>query len=255
MEYVGVAGHNAIVPGAYGCGYAEHTVARQMLAKVIEYMEAVGETMHNCTDDAGRTPSSCWQNAVSNTNRSIGSNGLAVSIHLNAATGNASGVEVLHYNNSGLAAKVSVKIAAVLGIRDRGPKDGKPIGYINSTKAEAILIELCFIDNPSDMKKLMDNFDAVAMAIVEAITGKTVQSLSKQESYRINIGDFNELTWAGDVKRQVKELFPNYGLWDEKIEDSHRLYLGDFNSKEWADEVLAKVKEVFSGYGSWIQKL
>ncbi|MEH7457714.1 N-acetylmuramoyl-L-alanine amidase [Bacillus sp. JJ1127] len=176
MEYVGVAGHNEIVPGAYGCGYAEHAVARQMLAKVISYMNAVGETMHNCTDDVGRTQSACWQNAASNTNRAIGSNGKAISIHLNAANSNATGTEVLHYNNPELAAKVSAKIAGVLGIKDRGPKDGKSIGYINSTKAEAILIELCFIDNPSDMKKLMDNFDAVAIAIVEAITGKSVQN-------------------------------------------------------------------------------
>ncbi|MEH7460249.1 N-acetylmuramoyl-L-alanine amidase [Bacillus sp. JJ1127] len=176
MAYAGVAGHNAIVPGAYGCGYAEHTVARQMLAKVISYMNVVGETMHNCTDDVGKTAPSCWQNAASNTNRAIGSNGLAVSIHLNAANSNATGTEVLHYNNPELAAKVSAKIAGVLGIKDRGPKDGKSIGYINSTKAEAILIELCFIDNPSDMKKLMDNFDAVAVAIVEAITGKRVQN-------------------------------------------------------------------------------
>ncbi|PEB50821.1 N-acetylmuramoyl-L-alanine amidase [Bacillus pseudomycoides] len=106
----------------------------------------------------------------------MGSNGLSVSIHLNAANSNAVGTEVLHYNNQGLAAKVSAKIASVLGIMDRGPKDGKSIGYISSTKAEAILIEICFIDNPSDMKKLMDNFDAVAAGIVEAITGKSIES-------------------------------------------------------------------------------
>lgn len=75
------------------------------------------------------------------------------------------------------------------------------------------------------------------------------------ESYRISIGDFNELIWAGDVKRKVKELFPDYGLWDDKISDSHRLYLGDFNSKQWADDTFSKLKEAFPNYGMWITKL
>lgn len=217
MNYAGVAGHNAIVPGAFGSGYAEHTVARQMLAKVIEYMKSVGETMHNCTDDVGRTKDAVWINAANNTNRAIGSNGLAVSIHLNATTGNATGTEVLHYNNPGLAAKVSAKITSVLGIRDRGPKDGKSIGYINSTKSETILIELCFIDNPSDMKKLMDNFNAVAAAIVEAITGKTVRVgggnkvTNSQTKYVVTGG------LSPNAIKEVSEYFTSKGWW-AKIE-------------------------------------
>ncbi|PDZ49195.1 N-acetylmuramoyl-L-alanine amidase [Bacillus sp. AFS094611] len=78
---------------------------------------------------------------------------------------------------------------------------------------------------------------------------------SSNKSYRINIGDFNELTWAGDTKRQVKELFPDYGIWDEKIKGAHRLFLGDFNSKEWCDETFAKLKECFPNYGMWIDEV
>lgn len=84
-----------------------------MLAKVILYMNAVGETRYNCTEDVGATPSSCWQNAVSNTNRAIGSNGLAVSIHLNAANSNATGTEVLHYNNPELAANNIIHLVSL----------------------------------------------------------------------------------------------------------------------------------------------
>ncbi|UTG84540.1 GH25 family lysozyme [Bacillus paranthracis] len=75
------------------------------------------------------------------------------------------------------------------------------------------------------------------------------------KSYRISIGDFDELTWAGDSKRAVKNLFPDYGLWDEKIGNGHRLYLGDFNSKEWADQTFATLKEHMPDYGMWIDEV
>ncbi|MGH0588849.1 GH25 family lysozyme [Bacillus mycoides] len=75
------------------------------------------------------------------------------------------------------------------------------------------------------------------------------------KSYRINIGDFNELTWAGDTKREVKNLFPDYGLWDGKIGEGHRLYLGDFNSKEWVDQTFSTLKEHFSNYEMWIDEV
>lgn len=173
-DYAVVAGHNAIIPGAAGSGYKEHQVAREVTSRVVKYLKQLGAKAFDCTDNVGNTRTSVWSNAVKNTNSAIGSDGLAVSIHLNAGGG--TGTEVLHYDSPELAAKVSAAVATVLGVRDRGPKDGKSIGYINSTNAKTILIELCFIDSAEDMKKLMSKLEEVAKVIAETITGKKLES-------------------------------------------------------------------------------
>ena len=175
-KFAVVAGHNAIVPGASGNGYKEHEVARQMAAKVLEYLEAVGVTAYDCTDDVGTTQTQCWTNAVNNTNAAIGSDGLAISIHLNSGGG--TGTEVLYYDQATLAGNVSSAVSGAMGISNRGAKQRTDIGYLNSTYAPAILIELCFIDSATDMQKLMANFDKVAEAIVETVTGKTLGGIN-----------------------------------------------------------------------------
>ncbi|ATI48961.1 GH25 family lysozyme [Bacillus paramobilis] len=113
---------------------------------------------------------------------------------------------------------------------------------------------------PCDMWQYTDNgyIDGIGRVDINLLQGaKTLEwyTGNSNKSYRINIGDFNELTWAGDTKRQVKELFPDYGIWDEKIKDAHRLFLGDFNSKEWCDETFAKLKECFPNYGMWVDEV
>ncbi|PER25263.1 N-acetylmuramoyl-L-alanine amidase [Bacillus cereus] len=113
---------------------------------------------------------------------------------------------------------------------------------------------------PCDMWQYTDNgyIDGIGRVDINLLQGaKTLEwyTGNSNKSYRINIGDFNELTWAGDTKRKVKELFPDYGIWDEKIKDAHRLFLGDFNSKEWCDETFAKLKECFPNYGMWVDEV
>ncbi|MDM5186434.1 hypothetical protein QUF99_03130 [Bacillus sp. DX4.1] len=45
-------------------------------------------------------------------------------------------------------------------------------------------------------------------------------------------------------------------MWEVCLEGAaHRITVGDFNLKEWTDGVFAKLKEAFPTYGSWIQKL
>ena len=82
---------------------------------------------------------------------------------------------------------------------------------------------------PCDMWQYTDNgyIDGIGRVDINLLQGaKTLEwyTGNSNKSYRINIGDFNELTWAGDTKRQVKEVFPDYGIWDEKIKDAHRLF-------------------------------
>ncbi|HDR6847651.1 TPA: glycoside hydrolase family 25 protein [Bacillus thuringiensis] len=75
---------------------------------------------------------------------------------------------------------------------------------------------------------------------------------SVNTNFQIHIGDFDELTWAGDSKREVKEFLEGYGVWDMRLEkNAYRLIVGDFCDEGWCDETLQRLKERFPGYGMW----
>lgn len=94
---------------------------------------------------------------------------LFISIHLNAGGG--TGCEAYTWKGSKLprATKVLNNLAS-LGFKNRGVKDGSNLYVIKNTKMEAILIEICFVDNNSDaalFKKV--GYKAIAQAIKKGL--------------------------------------------------------------------------------------
>ena len=84
---------------------------------------------------------------------------LFISIHLNAGGGE--GVEC--YTWRGEKTKAALGICsniAALGYKNRGVKDGSGLYVIKHTKAPAVLVECCFVDN----KKDASNYNAYKMA-------------------------------------------------------------------------------------------
>ena len=75
-------GHNRIVPGA-GHYLDEVTEDRKITAGVITLLQASGHTVHNCTDDVGKTVGANLANIVAKCNTH--SADLDISIHQNAA--------------------------------------------------------------------------------------------------------------------------------------------------------------------------
>ena len=172
-------GHNNIVPGANKY-LNEVTEDRAVKNKVISYLKAQGHTVYDCTDDAGKTQSANLSNIVKKCNAH--SVDLDISIHLNAGGG--TGVEVYYYGNDSTgkskATAVSEKVAKSLGIKNRGAKSTTSLYVLSNTKATAILVECCFVDNTTDAKAW--SADKCAKAIVEGVTGKAVSSSSNTTS-------------------------------------------------------------------------
>lgn len=161
--------------GAIGSGFEESAVARQFVPSLLDAFARVGQKIVNCTDDVSTTQSANLARLVDLCNAVNKDGRLDISLHFNSSDDPSStGVEVLYYDQRDLAAKVSAAIAKASGLRDRGPKERKDLAVLNGTNAPAILIELAFISNASDMKKFFDNMQAIANAIVQAVTGKTV---------------------------------------------------------------------------------
>jgi len=219
MSYAVVAGHNEIIPGAAGNGYQEHVVARQVKDRVIHYLCQLGETAHDCTDDVGRNKTQVWMNAAKNCNKAIGKNGYIIAIHLNSNGGNpGTGTEVLDYKGTQKAfcQRISARLAKEFAWKDRGWKDGSGIGLIEETEAPVIYIELCFINNISDITKLIRNIDTAAIAIAEEITGKKVAAVkSGSGPYKVIIPNTAVWQTRGLVEEFTKRGYKAYG-WNGK---------------------------------------
>lgn len=151
---------------------------RKVKNKVIEILKAEGHTVYDCTDDDGPTQSSNLYNIVKKCNARIVD--LDVSIHLNAGRndtqgdGRTGGVEVYGYNNDvrDIGQRICRNISTALGINDRGFKVNTSFYVLRKTKAKAILIECCFVDDKDDARRW--NADKCAFAIVEGILNRPV---------------------------------------------------------------------------------
>lgn len=161
-------GHGGQDCGACGNGLREADVALNIGKLVADYLRAVGydvklfqyggvdydlETI--CTD--------------ANSFKAD----LFVSIHCNAATGNAKGTETYCCRGATagrkLAEAIHKQITSSLPIVNRGVKEA---GFyvLNYTDMPAVLVETAFIDNVDDAKLLRDKQDDFARAIARGIT-------------------------------------------------------------------------------------
>ncbi|MCD8150620.1 MAG: N-acetylmuramoyl-L-alanine amidase [Clostridiales bacterium] len=188
-------GHNSKVPGASKY-LDEVTEDRKVKNYVIKYLKAQGHTVYDCTDDAGATQSANLANIVKLCNAH--SVDLDISIHLNAGGG--TGVEVYYYTGSSAgktkATAVSAKVAAALGLKNRGAKASSSLYVLKNTKSVAILVECCFVDSSTD--KTAWDADACAKAIVEGVTGKAVSGSSDVPyQVKVTISDLNIREGAG----------------------------------------------------------
>lgn len=199
-------GHNRKVPGASGI-LDEVTEDRKVKDAVIKYLRAAGHTAYDCTDDAGTTQGKNLANIVAKCNSH--SVDLDVSIHLNSGRGDSKGdgktggVEVLIYSTSvkGVAKDIADEIADTFGYGLRtdettpsgyaGVKIKKNLYVLKNTKAKALLIECCFVDDKDDAKGW--DADKCAKAIVKGITGKAVSSGSST-SGSVSSGSGNKTT-------------------------------------------------------------
>ncbi|MBE5104889.1 N-acetylmuramoyl-L-alanine amidase [Bacillus thuringiensis] len=162
-------GHNSIVQGANYGNRKEHIMDRQVKDVVAAKLRALGHTVYDDTDEVGSTQAQNLNNIVAKANSHDVD--LVISFHLNSYDTNANGVEVLYYDQQDLSAKIAAQLSKDIGWANRGAKERKDLYVLSKTKAPAILIELGFIDNESDMAKW--NVDKIANSIVFALTGQS----------------------------------------------------------------------------------
>lgn len=209
------AGHNP--DGKVACGAVglidESTEARTVKDKVINYLRKEGHTVYDCTCNTGTSQNDVLGKIIEKCNSHDVD--IDVSIHFNAGAndkkGNnkSTGVEVIVYKETSKcfaeAVRVCKKIAA-LGFKNRGIKYNDDLYVLRKTKAPAMLIEVCFVDDKDDVDIYKKNVDKIAKAITEGLINKTLTISTPKTSdlsYKVKI--------TTDVLKVRKGAGTNYG--------------------------------------------
>jgi len=172
-------GHNP--SGKIACGASdmldESTEARYITRKVIKLLKKNGIKAVNCTVNNGTNQGDVLHKICTKCN-SVADADLHISIHFNSGRsdkkgdGKTGGTEVLlteNVSDKGDIAKRICNQMAKLSFTNRGVKINKSLYFLNHTKAPAILIEVCFVDDKDDAVLYKKNRDKVAKAIVKAV--------------------------------------------------------------------------------------
>lgn len=163
-------GHTLSGLGTGAVGVVKETDKNREVGKrLIEMLQEKGHTVVNCTVDKS---SSELKDRVTLANKQ--KLDLFVSIHLNAYNGHAYGVETYIYSKNSsaytYAQRIQVELVKQIGWANRGVKTNKNLYVLKNTTAPALLCELGFCDNASDMAKW--NTEKIARALFYGITGK-----------------------------------------------------------------------------------
>ncbi len=173
------AGHNP--SGKIACGASdlldESTEARYITKKVIKLLRKNGIRAVNCTVNNGVCQNDVLYKICNKCN-AVTDADLHISIHFNSGRndkkgdGRTGGTEVLLTGNVADKGDIAKRICnqmAKLGFTNRGVKTRTDLYFLNHTKAPALLVEVCFVDDRDDyMLYKADRMD-VARAVAQAV--------------------------------------------------------------------------------------
>ncbi len=207
------------VSGTIGSGAVgilnESDETRRVGYALMKLLREAGDTVIDCTNDRAESVTENLRKICSMANaRKLD---LFVSIHLNSGGGK--GCEVFTYDGRKLPqAERTLEEMAKLGFVNRGVKDGSNLYVIRHTDAPAMLVEVCFVDTPSDAALYNETgAEKIAEAIFEGITGRAAAA--------------NE---GGMTMEQYRELDDRL----KKLENPMIYNYIDSNMPEWAREAV-----------------
>lgn len=209
------AGHT--LSGA-GCGTSgvlvESVETRRVVERLTPMFQAAGCEVVPCTVDKAASQNAYLASVVNMANRE--DLDWFISIHFNNdAARKGQGVEVYTYKGRQYPDAVEVcEHIAALGFKNRGVKAGTGLYVIRKTKAKALLIEVCFVNEP-DASTYQKMFDDICKAIVYAMTDYVAPQLPAEKKEQ------NVPVATPEKKQYVKVNVPkltvrNAPSWDDK---------------------------------------
>lgn len=162
-------GHTLTGAGTGAVGVVKETDKNREVGKrLIQMLQEKGHTVINCTVDKSNNE---LKDRVALANKQPLD--LFVSLHLNAYNSYAHGVETYVYSTGSsaytYAQRIQNELVKQIGWANRGVKTNANLYVLKNTTAPALLTELGFCDNVSDMDKW--NTEKIARALFYGITG------------------------------------------------------------------------------------
>lgn len=189
MAYNVHGGHNP--SGKIACGAVslldESKEDRLVTKSIIKYLKLAGYTAYDCTVSNGTGQKDVLKKICTKCNNHTVD--LDVSIHFNSGRNDKKGdnsqggFEIYATSFSGIKGTVAKRIANKmrgLGFRMHGNpyKQSSNLYYLNNTKAKALLLEICFVDDKDDYNQYKKvGYDKIGKAIAEAIIGKEIKMI------------------------------------------------------------------------------
>lgn len=172
------AGHNPDRKTAHGAVglIKESTEARWIAKKIKKILRKKGIIVYDCTCNNGVSQLDVLKKIVKKCNAHRAD--LDISIHFNSGRndptgdGRIGGTEVLMKKRKGIrktAGNLICRQMEKIGFTNRGIKVSENLYFLNHTKAPAILVEVCFVDDKDDVKRYKAKKSAVAKGIAKAI--------------------------------------------------------------------------------------
>lgn len=211
------AGHT--LSGA-GCGtkgaLVESVETRRVVERLGQLLGDAGCEVVPCTVDEATSQKAYLEAVVNIANRQ--NLDWFISIHFNNdATRKGQGVEAYTYKGRQYSDAVEVcEHIAALGFKNRGVKAGTGLYVIKKTKAKALLIEVCFVNDPDAtlyQQKFDDICNAIAYAMADYVSAPEKPSapsvLPEKKRYVKVICDEltvrKTLAWSGNAAGTVRK--------------------------------------------------
>lgn len=164
------AGHHDKDPGAVANGWKESDLTKELRNMMIAEFD---RRNHKIIVDMDWETNSQYQRRIKPAGGSV-----IMDLHFNAvANSTATGVEVVVNNNASphskdLAREICQSLSAIMNITNRGVKtekqtNRKSIGILNLKAGISVLVEVCFMSNPNDLRAYLNNKKAIAKSLVD----------------------------------------------------------------------------------------
>ena len=170
------AGHGGSDAGATGNGYKEKDFTLSIVKGAKTHFDANSDYKVYYTRLSDTYPSLSSRSALANEVKAD----LFLSVHINSYSKTSAGTETLYnpkrnlknpagLNCYNLASYVQQYVRASTGFTNRGLKQRTDLSVLNRNQVPAALVEIGFISNPTEAKKMAANLDNYGKAIYDSI--------------------------------------------------------------------------------------